>query len=196
MIDLTKFCSKDAYRVALTTPWNDGEYACATDGRIFVRAPRQEELPERGTDKLNRPDYRMVIKIPADAEYFTEWPVVSEKEKNCIECEGSGTGQTKCETCDGLGEHECPHCDQDMDCRACKGTGWTGDSSKTCPECHGAKTYKYTIHMIGGNHFGSYLLDLIKDLPGIQIAKTEHMSAAYFKFDGGDGAIMPTREGL
>lgn len=194
MLDLAKFCSIDAARPSITTPWNDGEYALATCGRLIIRVPRQDGLEERVAGGVNRPDYRNIIKVKEQAEYTSEWPLIAEKEQTCTECDGSGTDQIVCGDCGGKGFYGCPHCGQDMDCEECDGTGKVGDPKKPCPECKGAKMFKYTLHQIGDNHFTSLLLDLIKDLPGIAIEKSGRMHPTHFKFDGGDGIIMPTAE--
>ena len=193
MVDLKEFCSIDAARVNITTPWNDGEYALATDGMMIIRVPRQEGLPERGAEPFMRPDYRCVIKVPAGAEYVTEFPVVKEFEENCRECGGSGSDQIDCDDCSGKGEVECECCGQDTDCDNCDGTGKIGDPNKVCAECNGAKTFAKRIHKIGDSHFQSLLIDRVKDLTGIRIANVGDMTPAHFIFDGGDGAIMPLR---
>lgn len=118
-----------------------------------------------------------------------------------------------CESCNGIGrEKDCPNCagegcseDQCGTCPACGGTchtcGGAGelvaeDGDRPCWDCGGLKIKLNQTIPYGGSHFARRYLALLLELPGIRFTanpETPETGCAYFRFDGGYGALMPCR---
>ena len=80
----------------------------------------------------------------------------------------------ECGSCyDGF-EHDCPDCT--FECYECKGTGFV--VAKVSNE-------------IGGVIFDLKYIRMIAELPGVEIVITDGKSPAFFRFEGGDGVLMP-----
>jgi len=164
--DLMKFCSPD--RSNITEPFSIGKFTYATNGHILIRVPLIPEI--LFNPKSPNPETSVFSKTPNPVEWF-DIPAVKkpelEKTVTCWEC--GGTGIADCPTC-GKPGHECDECD---------GTG----EVTTKPLLRSTK--------INGLSFDEKYLYLIKDLPNVKISPTQHAKAAWFKFDGGDGLLMP-----
>lgn len=62
-----------------------------------------------------------------------------------------------------------------------------------CIECHDTLICERPVSVeIGGSHFARKYLAMIKALPNCVIAPNG-LDAAWFKFDGGDGLLMPRK---
>lgn len=84
-----------------------------------------------------------------------------------------------CDECNGTGEYICHTCDHNHgDCENCDGTG---------------KVQKRTPVTVGNTLFSDVYLAMIAALPGAQIGVQDYPNASRFRFDGGDGLIMPMR---
>jgi hypothetical protein len=164
--DLMKYCLNDpcsAYQ-ELSQPWSRGDYTFATEGHIMIRIPRLPDVPE------------YIGKIDVGAV----WPK-----------------EMMAESCD-IPDHTQP---QFVNCPQCDGKGTciyeAGDPPETCDCCDGYKMIPlYSKIEINGVFFSDHLLSLIKDLPDIKIYPVKMTQSltyppSYFKFDGGDGLIMP-----
>lgn len=90
--------------------------------------------------------------------------------------------QQDCEECDGRKtEHECPDCE--CPCSACNGTGM----ETVTPE---------VSTTIRGGLFNLRYVAMMLELPNVLVQSNWTCGDAvplFFKFDGGDGAIMPRR---
>jgi hypothetical protein len=195
---LKKFCSDDATRVNVATPWSKGEHSYATNGHILIRVPRLEDVPERddapgAVDKM--------FDIPAPAEWFPlaeiALPDVAlTTEKTCPDCNGTvGEEGADCPECDGAGtvDFDNRFSDYEVDCKTCDGEG----KIKKCETCN--STGKIEVKSlnpvaVGGAHFQLHYLLLLKELPNCKIGPAEKpMGQAPFQFDGGDGLLMPMK---
>jgi hypothetical protein len=208
MIDLNDFCQKDG-SPAIATPWTEGRWTYASNGHLLLRVERREEVPEKieapkvsgtslGEALEKRPGMRVVVPelhirpVPCSKCKGTG------KQYTCPECGGEGevTPSTEwnnydeqtCLTCDGNGQLSKDHWLKLMpkranpagdDCHNCDGTG------KTCVD----KPVK-----IGEALFTDSLLAMIAPLPHCEIGVIGRMAASRFRFDGGDGLIMPRSE--
>lgn len=82
----------------------------------------------------------------------------------------------ECWSCyDGF-EHDCPDCT--CECDECDGTGLVEPNLST---------------EIGGVIFDLKYIRMIAELPGVEVAITDGKSPSFFRFEGGDGALMPMR---
>ena len=72
MIDLAKFCSRDAGRISsIGTPWTVGEWTYATDGHIAIRVPRRDDVT-----RSDGPDVQRVMDKAPAAKDMRPVPVI------------------------------------------------------------------------------------------------------------------------
>lgn len=209
LFELQKFCSDDEDKKNIVTPFSVGEFSYATCGKIIVRVPRLEGIPERD-------DAPQVDAPPLDGLFFQEpghWhnlPVVAVAKEVCGPCSGVGKVLT-CPECEGDGEVSLSTDYNDYDeqeCKSCRGNGvlseakWkelmrriNANPEATCENCGGSGSVFPGIPVqIGEAVFNDYLLDKLAGLPGpVEIGPFEPLTAARFRFSGGDGLIMPRR---
>ena len=164
--ELKRFCGRDPFRPYLDNPISRGEWTYATDGHIAVRVPRTEKT-------IDTPNYYPPIEtLPfADAKtIFTPVPNIIFPE----------TDMRECERCNGRGrQHDCPNCM--CECENCAGTGME---------------YEQVSVGIGAAVFNAKYIALILRLPNLQFAAPQKVDPMMFRFDGGDGLIMPMRGGF
>lgn len=165
--DLKPFCSTDEMRENLMNPWTRDGFTWATDGRVMIRVPAMDDVPENKSapdtktiwifDKSTDPDFRELPQIPLNQEL------------ECPMCEGENpSGKFQCKSC-GCKE---------VVCEKCGGTGRTTSS----------------ISVPLGNRLANnlYLIKLAK-LPGVKIDfrdRENDMLPFAFIFDGGEGILM------
>lgn len=178
-------------------PFSFGDYSYATNGHILVRVPRLADVPE--WEALNEKAARMFdgLDFPALNAALVDIPESPQlAPEPCPFC--SGTGKiTTCPECEGTGEvgfENDFHC-YECDCLTCHGSGKVSGNESLCGYCNGTGKLKVTNPIeVGGTFFSSHYLNLMRDLlPGVKIAPTETEKANYFKFDEGDGLLMPMR---
>jgi len=105
---LQKFSASDQWGVHdFTLPFSHGEWTYATDGKIIIRVPRLNEVP----DSKNAPHPELLWSQKTVQNFVPV--VVSEFRK---------AGFEQCNVCLGLGkEHDCPDCE--CICYECEGKG-------------------------------------------------------------------------
>jgi hypothetical protein len=184
-IDLSQFCTHPMEdRESMETPFIQGKYIYATDGIIIIRIPvistdgvmlfDTDGIDKRATPNVSSAPWK---RLDCDMPTWSPMPDIPEEELEfCIKCVGTG-----CWDCD------CPHCNLSHDCPNCDALG---------------KVVKLIEIMIGVACLDAKFLRRIKDLPGVVIEhpgdKLEKgldcwQEPVAFKFDGGDGFIMPRR---
>ena len=179
MIDLKLFCSKDPERERIDEPYNYDEYTYATDGNIALRVPRDDKFKDGAKDFCPNPN-RIFEKKKEPSGFFSltdvqyvsvcasdfEWPV-EQIQKHVCGCAG----------------HDCPYC-------VC---------SDHCTECDGLEYfYKITCDPVIMNVvcFSPEYIRKILTLPNVKFQKPAIPNEPnFFQFDGGDGALMPLRDG-
>lgn len=208
------FCCEDETKVNLCTPYSRGEYTFATNGHMQIRVPRLVEVPEREDAPIvviseSDPVGKNYLKEPA------EWlpvPAVTVASEPCKQCGGTGSG-VECPECkgDGYVELSTDFNDYDSpDCKTCNGTGqisaagyerlkgrmlWLPESKPvTCDNCHTGQVWPMAGEIVGGVKINVRFLDLIGRLPGAQLGVFGELDVARFRFDGGDGLVMPMRQ--
>lgn len=167
MIDLQKFCENDR---ETTRPWSlkpfsIGEWTYATCGRVLVRVPRRDDIPEN-------PDANPQVSTLFDTAPPTEFmpaPAIVMPDAD----------QEECHACDGRGtEHDCPSCQ--CQCVGCGGTGIE-------------QPWHDVSFEIGEGDFGGKYVAKLRDLPGLKFGKATKELPMRFAFDGGEGLLMPRR---
>ncbi|MFA5348374.1 MAG: hypothetical protein WC294_09570 [Methanoregula sp.] len=159
MIDLKPFYQNPINEV-LSKPWSRGGYTFATDGRIAIRVPEIESVP----DNPNAPD---VMKIwPKEPGEYIALP----------------------ENIPPVTVDPCPWCcdyEKDAVCEECNGTGFIE---------------KAEFVRVGPTLYSNIYLNMIKDLPSLKFGSRvvkkgdRRPTPAIFKFDGGEGLLMPIFE--
>lgn len=168
---ISQFCDSDGV-FSIRLPWSRGDYTYSTNGHLIIRIPRH-------------PDIKEIPEAPDASDIFLkaepvppEWiniPTLPEAEFiQCKECEGQRFVTWKT----NWNEYE-------AECKSCNGTGERKEFQKI---------------EINGVIFNVEYLRKISKLPNPKISVLNagggisgKEKPAWFKFDGGDGLIMPCR---
>lgn len=161
--DLQRFCSRDHRRPNLHAPFSRGDFTYASDGVVIVRVARLADVAEIST----APAAESLPFADANAA-FTKAPTTIEL---------PAVKELECECCSGRGsQHDCPQC-------TCE-----------CEECGGHGQVLETVTVgIGPANFSAKHLKRILVLPNLQLGPLSFSDPVPFRFDGGDGLIMPVR---
>ena len=162
--DIMPFCSNLSPN--MFAPWSKGEYTYATNGHMIVRVPRLEDVPER--EDAPSTDSVFPYKEPTNWIDFADIELPEKEMADCSKCNGDKTyHHEECPDCDG---HDCEECD---------------------------RTGKVAIRQpvpVGNTHYQIVYLSILKGLPNCKIGpNADPMNYAVFKFDGGDGLLMPMK---
>jgi hypothetical protein len=161
--DLIPFCNRD--RAGLEKPWSLGKYTIAANGTTLIRVPRLRDVKE---DSGAPQKVSHLFSEVTPKAIYADMP-----ELPPIQRDG-------CDSCGGTGEHSCS-------CHRCNYQG-------PCEDCHGTggETEVQTDVIIGTRKMDARLLRLLLPLPGllVQFNGDKH-SPMHFKFNGGDGLVMP-----
>lgn len=163
-------------------PWTIGDYTHATDGRILVRAPKLD-----GFDASEE----AVKKTAGVIAQFSEWqkvnhgmplpPFKPRETENCQTCKGSGSAcYVECDTCGGAISLN----GQTINCVDCTGTGHRlkHDGGNFAPV------------KLGSQWTSSFYYEKLASLPGlVWFNNSDALGPIYFRFDGGDGLLMPLK---
>jgi hypothetical protein len=192
---LSAFCANDTEeREHLRKPFRIGDFAYATNGHFIVRAPA--DAPELS----NLPQGTLKNALALFDKWmhgdFQPLPLLRAPSK-CADCSGKGFRfAVTCTDCDGDGEFD--HGSHTYTCKECDGEGTLDDSSgdrRTCASCNGRGHERNAAPIrIGDAVFQHTYLWQLSKLPGILFAAHGPTEAGAFRFDGGCGLLMPTRE--
>jgi hypothetical protein len=181
----------DASRPTFCHPFTRGKWTYATDGRIAVRVPALEGIPqgEVAVENVFTAITSQEFPLPAD--------IPEPAQEKCSACKGYGK-ITICSECDGEGTKECDTCGHEEECKSCNGNGTrptAGPNAKECDNCDGiGHTIKYISIRLELQSFSDRYLRLIRALPGIRLFQNVNPGdIATFSFDGGEGVLMPLR---
>jgi hypothetical protein len=192
--ELQKFCDPDHPKIC--GPFSFGDFSYASNGHLLVKVPRLDDVPEwealneKASKLFDSFDYSVVIPSLIDIPRFPQ-----PKPEPCGVCNGTGK-ITRCPECEGKGEveFETEYNDYSCECETCHGHGSVIGEEQICACCNGTgKKKEMKMIEVGCSGFSSHYLTLLNKLPGIKIAPTEPEKMTYFKWDGGEGAIMPMR---
>jgi hypothetical protein len=170
-LDLTPFCGKDDIRTTLHSPWTSNGWTYATNGHMCVRVPALESVT-----RSDGPNIEVVWAKLLPCDTYSPLPEV----KIAPDLLKSGP----CEDCGGSGVAECCTCGQDRECPTCDG-GSLDDE----PEL-------WKVEVADGLFFKARYYQLLRALPGLVCDLRPDATARgrHFKFDGGEGIIMPMIE--
>lgn len=192
--ELQKFCSTEERHKqdGIDKPFTRGDWTYATEGHICIRIPCISEV-------INQSGPGNVEKLFADAlGRETKWQPLPEFELEYVTCSTcGGTGHVclcplsdteKCKWGDGI---ECR--DYDDDCL--KGCNNKAKGAIQCEDCGGLGAIE-----LSGNHIiqgvtgpvriSAIFMDMIKDLPNVQISPYGEKIPIRIRFDGGEGLLM------
>lgn len=194
MVDLMKFCGATGDdRVG--SPWSEGEFTLATNGHILIRVPRMDDFEEK-TGNLN---LETILRTLDKEPIWVHAPVVPVTINPCPRCSGTGKVDT-CPECWGSGkvEFENDYNEYKCTCESCDGHGTLKTSllaSKSdCQKCEGTgKDLEHTPVNVNGVLISDLYLSWIAALPNAEIGTFGPDEVVRFRFDGGDGFVMPRR---
>jgi hypothetical protein len=198
-MNLNDFCCTDENHrhYNIDVPYSQGEWTYATDGRILIRVPRLSEVTNEKGPK-SEPLFNEAILRPV-----TVWQSLPPFELKIVDCQWcSGTGyMTECPSvtnnspiCKNGEGKNCQKYNDDC-LKSCLPTG---KGAIPCEDCNDGKIEDPGKIIMAGSvdeevRVSAIYLDMIKDLPNVLIAPYDALSAIRFKFDGGEGLIMPMR---
>lgn len=190
-LDLTKFCEPDSIR-GFGEPFNFGGYAYATDGAMLIRQPIDHQEASHTDSKMHPKVHTKAESWLANKEFKPIPDFALPESCACPLCNGSGH-VTHCTACDGDGFDK-----HGTECEACHGNGIVPSGNTTdqnCWQCRGiGHIYVVPDVLFGHITLNAAYLELIKDLPGLQIALPDDIdNPAAFRFDGGEILLMPMR---
>lgn len=190
--ELKSFCDSD--RHAMKQPFSIGNYTYATDGHICIRVKRLNEINEN--EYAPNPNKILVWDHNKIEKWFDLPKYNLDDFSYCSACQGTGKA-TECEECEGAGEIECESCSHKSDCNSCDGSGGYPGGDNICYSCKGTKKdtkYKGVEWRGKETLIAIKYLIMLGDLKECKISdKGVHSDAIRFKFDGGEGLLMPLR---
>ena len=191
---LLKFCDLESKKLA--TPFSVNGWTVASSGHIAIRVPAIA-----GVDR--EPPFESAESLPWEPRIDGEWinipAYVLPEKRRCTFCSGRGKAE-RCPECDGVGEVELSNSyhTYTVGCDTCFGNGFIAGDSALCPRCAGAGTvYASDIFEVElfDRRVNGFLLEKIKDLPGVQVFTKESAGGFnHFRFDGGHGLFMGLRK--
>jgi hypothetical protein len=156
---------------------------------ILIRIPRLPDVAENSA----APRLMAILSMPQPESYFPLKDLELPPVPWCEDCKGKGVN-VQCPECQGMGEvcFDNSYNSYTFDCKSCDGEG-VKQKCETCGE-----TGKHE-GMVGISYANSFFqvryLRLLKELPGCELGTPpDCMSPAWFRFEGGDGLIMPMRK--
>lgn len=176
VINLQQFCGREWPRPWLGKPFRFGNESIATNGHILVKVPaRDGDAPPDKAPKTLDGYLTKIFERAPDLTYSPAPPVTLPPEE--------APKVVECDDCDGRGyDHDCPECT--CTCDACAGSG------KQIVE------EKVSTNFCGGLFRLDYVRQVVS-LPDLKLAvgssDFNKSVPLLFKFDGGEGALMPLR---
>lgn len=201
LTELQKFCDTNTYHEAygITEPFSRGEWTYATNLHICVRIPRISAITHEAS--VSKSAEKLFADAKARTAVWQPLPDFELKRFVCNTCGGTGYMQ-RCSACDHL-EYKCFNgeskiCKQ-YDDYCVKGCAKDAELSFKCEDCDGSGEIKLPGKYIvqgsnGTTQISAIYLDMIKDLPNVMIAPYDETSGFLFRFDGGEGMLMPMRQ--
>lgn len=193
MLDLiSRFCHTDKENI--NKPFNQGEHTYATNGWIAVRVPKA--LNEGDTDGV--PNMANLTWGHKDILAWHDPPEIGNGDgEKCAQCHGHGVVKL-CPECEGFCEVDIENSynSYTVECKSCDGEGTVGGTTdgEICDRCDGVgKNLFYSIPW-GAGKINALNVFMLKKLPGLQISKEgDGLVPWHFRFDGGEGLVMPMR---
>lgn len=180
------FCAGNDYdpKRGLGSPWNQGGWTYATDGRVILRFPTSEmDSPENE----HRPNVGKLFDEHWGAGDMRQWPYPPIVDL-CMNCGGTDeiTKTLPCKRCRGSKRMDCHCCGQETDCDECD--DGTRQSTDKCP-CTGDAYVQLPID--AGHAIARKYVRRISRLSGVEYRDGRLGDRILFTFgDGGQGMCM------
>ena len=206
---LERFCCADKGKENICRPWSTVNYTYSTDGHIMVRVPRMTDIEanETAPDVERNPYSPMFDREP---EKWVDVPEVDYEATTCPHCNGTAKGIV-CPECEGDGIvylSSAFNTYDKQDCKTCKGQAQLSVAQfeefktrhryksigieESCDKCCGTgKVWTLEGKVVNGVNINLKFLSLLGKLPNAKLGTFEPMTVTRFKFDGGDGLLMP-----
>jgi hypothetical protein len=159
--DLVKFVSADGEKHHIDKPWSRDGFTYATNGHVMVRVPVMADVQNNEGPNAEYV-FKQALPMP---DTWVPIPDVKPSDIKCDECGGQGR---KFRDVDGI--------TWERECDGCNGSG---------------KIHPVETHEINGVKFQVKYLFLLHQLPNCEISPVDNKTPAWFKFDGGEGLLMP-----
>lgn len=211
MIDIMKFCSKETSRDKTNKPFTVDGFTYATNGHLIMKVPEMPEFKDNGNSGPGRAT--TMKEWTADVLEWFSCPVIPEiMDEPCKVCGGIGRAFV-CPECDFDGMVELKTKFSDYESQQCETCGGHGQVTKEvidplkkkfpsvvvdegdCEQCDGSGIHRRIDNsvMLGGTAMSDRYLSWIGLLPNCEIGTTGQDTPARFRFDGGEGLLMPRR---
>lgn len=177
-----QFCAKGNPKYAfLLFPIDDGEWSYCSDARICLRVPKFEH--KSGVEATQKT-------IEALRGFFAK---NNHKDYQPLPATPEGGWGKPCESCEATGKID------EIVCACCGSRMALPNEIVTdCPNCEGRGRFvsRKEFLVVGHQAVSHYYLALISSLPNVTIAPspTGELDHLHFRFDGGEGVIMPMRK--
>jgi hypothetical protein len=191
-IDLKPFCDKQDFRYAFSNPFVKDGFRYATDSRICVRIPSSEPNTIPPEKKKDCPGVNVVFdNFPSEGFRNIDELIAGREASGPYDMRDCDCGElNECHKCLGSGTQCCPHCDQDMDCEDCDGTGEALQAAYNCQKCNGSGEVPNMLCKVGDRWYAEHYLNLIRTLPDVQCAAMDGEKMLAFRFaDSGQGVL-------
>lgn len=166
-VDLMQFCSEERDLAYLSRPWTRGGYTFATNGHILVRVAARGDVP----DSKKAPGTDRIFALQPTGPF-----VDAPKQKFPVFVS--------------------------RPCKLCLGSGYEPDpepglEAEECEGCWGSgKVQERRSAKLGGMTFNICYLRQVWSLPGLLLGPdVPNDHPWFFRFDGGEGALMQMRGG-
>ena len=191
---LDRFCGIEDLREWLNAPVLIGGTVYRSNGHILVCAPpeagREYATNEWGVKR--EPDKLMAQWRDGEFAPLPKLP----HPQTCLFCKGAGfLPMSKCTDCKGEGTFR--HGWHEYDCKECDGDGRVRDDDNgTLSACHGCGGlgHERSSFKVNDVSFDLVYLHWIAALPNPLVAVRGKADPLTFRFDGGDGLLMPRHE--
>lgn len=203
---LKRFCEPaESSRDYLKEPFRDEQHAYGTDGKIMVRVPLvgvEGEIPPGSCHVFELIYDNLERAIRTRGKWIRLHALGTNQ---CQTCRGSGV-LWECRACSGVGSGLYLHDgrSETVDCDVCLGNGVVSyregvdaEPSK-CHACGGSgEVLAEESRLVGTALLACCLLERLMKLPGLVMKaprrRCDHGVPVLFRFDGGEGMIMPLR---
>ena len=199
MKDIQKFCCVADPRSALRQLIRLGEYIYATNGHIAIRIPDDKSLEASDGEETAKYARHIDNFITKGRQlHFAPFAPDLPSAEPCLVCSGVGM-VCVCSECDGDGEFD--YGTHLYECKECDGSGAVqGVHPDThCWNCDGlGEAPAVSLDYLNGVMAVRYAR-LIASLPGVEFAWSPELNdeelprMGHFRFEGGEGALMPMR---
>lgn len=180
-------------RLHLNQPARADGKLYASDGHILIVTHDDTEVSVLEDSKL--PSLAKNLLAPIDGrDNWIPVDIPLPSPISCFLCGGIGK-LSECEHCEGDGFVLSNDGRKEEQCPKCNGAPYLADvNGYACWKCNGSGESILAIP-VGNTHFQRRYLALLQSLPGpVTLAPAPVASdVAFFRFDGGHGALMPCR---